>query len=119
MHKKIHKTVLVIFLFLLSACHHDDDKSSTYEKVFKSDGSVQCDTSKIELDIMAMELINAGIDVVCSQTGHDGLTRATLCGLSTGNINIYKINSVNLSDAESIGFESVSTLSEYQDQKCE
>ena len=109
---------LVIVMSFLSACNHDDP-SQPYVKVYKYDGSIQCDSAGVELDTMALELINIGIDVVCSQKGHDGLVRATVCGGDTGNINIFKINRVNLSDAESIGFESVSTLGEYQDQKCE
>lgn len=103
---------------LLSACNHDDP-SQPYIKVYKYEGSIQCDNAGVELDTMALELINIGIDVVCSQKGHDGMVRATVCGGDTGNVNIFKINRVNFPDAESIGFESVSTLGEYQDQKCE
>jgi hypothetical protein len=68
---------------------------------------------------MAQELISAGIDVICSQEGHDGLARIALCGEPTGNINVYTIHGTNLIDAETLGFQSVSTLSEYQDQPCE
>ena len=66
-----------------------------------------------------LALINKGIDVVCAQKGNDGLVRTTVCGVGTGNLNIYKINVVNLEDAQSLGFENVANLSEYQDQKCE
>lgn len=109
---------LLIGISFLSACKHDAALPS-YEKVYKYDGSVQCERSGVELNVMAAELIHAGIDVICSQKGHDGMNRAAVCGGGTGNINIYKINRVNLPAAESIRFESVRNLGEYQDQKCE
>jgi transcription elongation factor Elf1 len=109
---------LTICISLLSACNQNDT-SSTYVKVYKSDGSVQCGSAGEDLNVMGMELINAGIDVVCSQKGHDGMMRTQVCGADTGNINIYEIYSVNLPDAGAIGFDSVNNLTEYQDQKCE
>ena len=102
---------------LLSACNHDG-ALQPYEKVFKYNGSIQCESSGIELNIMALELIEIGVDIVCSQKGHDGLDRVAVCREGTGNINIYQINSSNLSDARSLGFESVNTLSDYNDQAC-
>lgn len=53
------------------------------------------------------------------RNGHDGMARAELCGGENGDINIYIINSVNLPDAESIEFRSVSHPVNYQDKKCE
>ena len=109
---------LVIGLTFLTACS-PEDASTTYVKVHKYDGSIQCKDTGIALDVMALELINKGIDVVCSQKGHDGLSRATVCEGDTGNINIYKIFRANLTDAVSAGFVPVSMLSEYRDQACE
>ena len=122
MHTKMKKcpiiTLIIFALIVLSSCLHDDS-SPSHIKVFKYDGSVQCDTSAIGLDEMAMELINVGIDVVCSQKGNDGSLRAAVCGAGTGNINIYTINTSNLPDAEALGFESVNTLVDYQDEQCQ
>lgn len=113
------KFTLVLFsLVFLSSCLNDDS-SQPYIKVFKYDGSLQCQSQGIELDTMAFELINAGIDIVCSQKGHDGMVYTTVCGADTGNINIYSINTSNLPDAENLGFNPVSSLSEYQDAICE
>jgi hypothetical protein len=115
--KILTKYLLLLFLLILNiACFHDTKKSTV--KVFKYDGSVQCGSAGIDLDVMVFELINGGVDVLCSQKGHDGLVRATVCGNDTGNINIYKIHKSNLTDAENISFLSVNTLSEYQDTKC-
>ncbi len=110
-------TLLSCLLFI-SACKHSDP-SSPYVKVYKYDGSIQCESTGVELNVMALELIVAGIDVVCSQQGHDGLARITVCGADTGNINIYTIHRVNQTSAEELGFSPVNTLSEYQDQPCE
>ncbi len=110
--------VLVIYIFLLSACIQDDT-SSNYVKVYKDDTSVQCGNAGVELNVMGMELINKGIDVVCSQKGHDGMVRPALCDTDTGDINIYEIYRVNLPDAQAMGFDPISNLTEYQDQKCE
>ncbi len=109
---------LIICISLLSACNQND-ASSTFVKVYKYDGSIQCGSAGVELNVMGMELINTGIDVVCSQKGHDGMMRTTVCDADTGNINIYEIYSVNLPDAVAIGFDPVRNLTEYQDQKCE
>jgi len=111
------KRTLLVFILFLSACKHEDS-SQPYTKVYKSDSSIQCESTGIDLDVMAMELINAGIDVVCSQKGSDGLVRAAVCGAGTGGINVYTINTSNLVDTKALGFSPVSELSEYQDQPC-
>jgi len=108
---------LIIGILLMAACQHVAT-SATYTKVYKIDGSVQCGYTGIELNAMALELTNAGIDVVCSQKGHDGLMRAAVCGADTGKLNIYTIEKKHLPDAESIGFKSVNELADYQDQEC-
>ena len=107
----------VIGILFLAACQHGEP-SVTYVKVYKYDGSVQCGHTGVEQDTMVLELTKAGIDVVCSQKGHDGLMRTTVCGADTGKLNIYTIDSTNLSNAEVIGFKSVDKLADYQDQEC-
>jgi len=89
-------------------------------KVFKRSGAVQCQAdSGTPLDEMQMELVNASIDVVCAQSGSDGYVYPTVCGEEAGLINVYEIRTVNLQDAELLGFASVMTLPEYVDQICE
>lgn len=88
-------------------------------KVYKYDGSTQCENAGIGLDVMAQKLVGAGIEVNCSQKGHDGLGRPAVCGESTGNLNVYEIDASKLADAEALGFAPVTELSEYPDQKCE
>ena len=108
---------LLIGILLMAACQQAAT-SSSYIKVYKHDGSVQCGYTGVELDAMALELTNAGIDVVCSQKGHDGLMRTAVCGADTGKLNIYTIEENHLPEAVAIGFKSVAALAEYQDQEC-
>ena len=108
--------VLVAIFSVLGACGGSDSGNI---KVFKHSGYLQCEPdTRVPLDEMVLELTNAGIDVLCSQTGHDGLVYAAVCGGASGEINIYLIRTVNLEDAESLGFAAVMTLTEYSDQAC-
>ncbi len=111
--KYIFTTLLLVFML---SCSTDDTQQV---KVFKSDGSLQCGTPGVDVDVMVMELINAGIDVICSQKGSDGSPHLAACGIETGDINIYTIDTSNLPDAEALGFESVNTLPDYQDEQCQ
>ncbi len=87
-------------------------------KVFKSDNSRQCEDTAIPLTEMRKELTSAGIDVICSQKGDTGMAQATVCGGGTGDINIYLIHANNLPDAEKLGFQPVSKLTDYKDSRC-
>lgn len=94
-------------------------KSKATIKVYKYDGSVQCENEGIALDDMEHELTNAGITVYCSKKGFDGLAYPAACGNATGVINIYEIERIDLEIAEDLGFEPVNGLSFYVDQHCE
>ena len=83
--------------------------SQNTEDVYKLDISIQCKpNSGITLHDMKQELINAGIDVISSRKGSDGKMRMTVCGSSTGKINIYKINKKDVEKAGQIGFQIIS-----------
>ena len=106
---------------LVSSCGltESDQDSTNHAKVYKYDGSIQCGDEGTNLDLMSQELTGAGIEVFCAQKGHDGLVRPAVCGESTGNLNVYEIDAAKSADAESLGFNSVTELSEYRDQTCE
>lgn len=87
-------------------------------KVFKYDASTQCNDDGIPLKVMAEDLLKAGIDIKCAQKAHDGLFYPAVCGGATGAINVYEIDPKNITDAQQLGFDPVSSLSEYQDQAC-
>lgn len=94
------------------------DRPCEPTKVFKYDGSVQCEKSGIPLKKMAQELLRNGIDVSCSHKAHDGMMRPAVCGAGTGTLNVYRISPENLADAEALGFHSVNVLPNYQDRQC-
>lgn len=117
MFRNLPKNLVVALLLVLQfSC---SSGNAPLVKAFKSDNSIQCGSLGVDVDVMALELINAGIDVICAQKGHDGFMRPAVCGADTGNINIYTINTSNLSDAEVLGFESVNVLVDYQDEQCQ
>jgi hypothetical protein len=118
-HKLMAHVIKIVTLLLFATLLSCSTEQTAQTKVFKPDNSVQCGGAGIDVDVMAMELIDDGIDVLCAQTGNDGLLRIAVCGAGTGNINIYTINTANLPDAELLGFASVDTLPEYQDTRCD
>jgi hypothetical protein len=93
---------------------------SNQVQIYKADGSLQCEPfdKAQSLTDMRMELVNAGIDVVASSCGYDGLAHATVCGGATGQINIFRIPEQNLVDAEALGFANLTTLPDYQATPC-
>ncbi len=113
--KKLFYGIGITLAVLGSGC---GGTSATTVKVFKYDGSVQCGSVGTAVTVMAAELSNAGVAVICSQKGQDGLAHPTVCGTATGAINIYQVDHTNLAKAETLGFAAVSTLASYQDQTC-
>lgn len=114
---KLMSLLIVVLLFLgISSCVKEDTKF--FHKVFKYNGSVQCENKGIPLDTMVQVLNSAGIEVICSQEGNDGLARTAVCGAETGKINIYQIKDSDLSESKELGFRSVEELIEYRDTPC-
>lgn len=72
-------------------------------RVYKPDGSRQCETSKGQaVDIMEREL--AGIRVYSREKRKDGLMHIQVCGSPTGMVNLFEIDFGNLKQAEERGF---------------
>ncbi len=94
----------------LSVLPASDPTENDFIKIFKADGATQCQTTAVAVDVMASDLFNSGIDVVCSQKAHDGELHKKSCGAVTGAINVYQINKSNLEGIVSLGFQPVSTL---------
>ncbi len=94
------------------------DRPCPAPKVFKYDGSTQCNNDGIPLKKMAQELIDGGVDVICAQKASDGMMYPAVCGGASGVINVYLIHPENLPDAEALGFASVGELPQYQDTPC-
>ena len=112
-------TAVLLLIMFCAGCFHEKDENDVHLKVFKSDESLQCQpNSGITLEDMAQELIDAGVDVICSQKGSDGMARPAVCDIESGGINVYTINAVNLDDVNSLGYESVEILPDYIDEAC-
>ncbi len=79
-------------------------------EVFKYDGTLQCSQGKeIPLETMAKELTDNGIEVTNSRKGRDGLVHITVCGASTGSLNVYTISAESLTKAKELGFKGLIT----------
>ena len=77
--------------------------------VFKTDGSRQCaKNSGIKPADMAKTM--DGIQVLSSESRHDGKMRIQACGTSTGQINVYEISESDLEKAKALGFELLSPV---------
>ena len=81
-----------------------EKKSETTVKVYKADGSLQCQPdSGLSLKEMAKQLNN--ITAISHERKHDGKMRMTLCGTPTGYMNVYEINESQLEKALEYGFK--------------
>lgn len=111
--------ILVLLLAGLTGCYEGESPLEGNVKVFKYTERLQCQPdSGITLEDMQMELVDTGIDVLCAQSGDDGMVYPNVCGGSTGDINIYEIRRVNYEDALALGFMDLSVLTGYLDTLC-
>lgn len=98
---RISALIVSLGLLAIPASAKADDSA----EIFKPDGTLQCEQGmEISLNDMARDLRRSGIGVIESRKGHDGVFRMTMCGASTGNINIFSIFLRDLKEAEEIGF---------------
>ncbi len=119
MNKFLAVSLMLLVTPLASAHPQKGHGAPETVKVYKHDGSVQCDkTSGVNLDKMKEELVNAGISVSCSNKGKDGMMRPQVCGGPTGKLNVYKIPADKLVDAVDLGFKSIKSLKGYQGKRC-
>lgn len=104
------KALYYIFLLLyLTACSSATDEND--EIVYIDNGAIQCGTSGLTALQTAQTLIDIGIDVSNSQCAYlTDIAVAALCGLGDTNINVHTIPKQSLTDARTLGYESVSTL---------
>lgn len=73
-------------------------------RVFKADGSLQCGQGEaIPLDVMQTQLKT--IKVHRAYNKNDGLMRPQMCGMATGNANVYEIDRKDLAEALKAGFK--------------
>jgi hypothetical protein len=87
-------------------------------RVFKYTGSVQCVGGGIDLPAMARQLTDAGLQVLSSACGTDGLMRAAVCGTSDGRIGIFELSANDAQAASKLGFMPLSELREARIVPC-
>ncbi len=71
-------------------------------QVAKPDGGLQCENNGVALADMQTEL--GGITVYSASKENDGVIRVTLCGVNSGNLNVYEIAATDLTAAIALGF---------------
>ncbi|HEX4926213.1 MAG TPA: hypothetical protein VFV50_19120 [Bdellovibrionales bacterium] len=72
-------------------------------RVYKPDGSKQCEGGGIELADMEKQL--KGIKVLAREKANDGKMRIQMCGADTGQLNVYEIPAGDLAKAQKAGFK--------------
>jgi len=107
---------ICVVTLLLVACPEDsntpDDSITPVDTLVYVDREVrQCESDGVSLESSAQILINAGIDVLQSTCGiRTGVLYPAVCGGATADILVHEIRSVNLPDAEQLGFQEIGTL---------
>lgn len=87
-------------------------------EVYRYDGTLQCGLGEeIPLETMAADLRAAGIEVLGSRKGTDGLAHIAVCGASTGAINVYTIPREALPAAQAASFRMLVTQEMTQEIK--
>ena len=105
--------IVLSSLFFLSCLSAPASKTARNTvEIYQYDLSIQCKPdSGIALHEMKKMLIDEGIDVISSRKGSDGKMRISVCGSSTGKLNIYKIDEKDVEKAKKIGFNRISEMS--------
>ncbi|TXH71169.1 MAG: hypothetical protein E6Q83_02910 [Thiothrix sp.] len=87
-------------------------------KVYKYQGSLQCQGGGEPLAKMRRQLIKRGVKVLAGQCGVDGLIYPAVCGAPDGHINIFTIQRQSLVKAQSQGFDLLRNLPDAQVTYC-
>ena len=102
-------TYFATLLFVIVGCNTNTDIDTKI--VYIDDGAIQCEYEGMSEIETAQILIDNGMDVLKSQCGYlSGIAVAAQCGLGDTSINLHTIPIQNLPDAQSLGYDSVSTL---------
>lgn len=108
--KPIFSAALWAGILSLTACAHSDglnkpatEPSEKRVRIYKSDGSRQCEGGGISPEAMKKELQGIRVYAAEKQTLH-GMMFPAVCGGQTGSINVYTIAEQDLSEAGKRGF---------------
>lgn len=108
--KPIFSAALCAGILSLTACAHSDglnkpatEPSEKRVRIYKSDGSRQCEGGGISPEAMKSQLQGIRVYAAEKQTLH-GMIFPSVCGGQTGSINVYTIAEQDLPKAEKRGF---------------
>jgi hypothetical protein len=102
--------VIPLFAILCSCGGGDGGGGSETASVYASLDSIQCGTVNSPLSSLSSKLTAAGVTVVTSSCGIDGLARAAVCGLQDGSIGIFSIPASQKTTAMALGFAPLGNL---------
>ncbi len=87
------------------------DVDPSIAMVYTNRGAVQCEHSGLSPQDSATVLAAAGLDVLSTSCGFQtGIAYPAVCGAGTPDILVHEIRSVNLPDAEALGYHPVEAL---------
>ncbi len=102
------KKILMAFLAIFLICCSSIDTPTI--EIYKKDCSIQCFGFSITIDVMIKELIDNDIKVISSYKDIDGQYHPTACGMPTGNINVFEINTFDYKLALELGYQLIDDL---------
>lgn len=103
----------ISMIAVLSSCNEDGNDSAD-TVVFEARGSVQCGPPGMTPEQSALKLTSAGLEVVRSACGViTGVVHPAVCGGQDGKILLHQIRTLNLKDAEVLGFSSAAKLQDH------
>jgi hypothetical protein len=102
--------VIPLFALLYSCGGGDGGGGAETASVYASLDSIQCGAVNRPLSSLSSTLTGAGVTVVTSSCGIDGLARATVCGLQDGSIGIFDIPASQRTTAMALGFAPLGNL---------
>ena len=101
----------LVTLSLLNGCGGGNgDSPSANIRLYKYAGSVQCNGGGLSLPQMTLQLNNAGVQVLSSFCGTDGMAYPAVCGGGDGRIGIFEVPSSQEQAASAVGFTLLSNL---------
>ena len=102
---------------LCAGCGGGDDGGDTVE-VFKSLGSMQCTGGGSTPEALRGQLSGAGVAVVATSCGSDGLAYPAMCGAPDGAIAIFEVPASQLQAAQSLSFAPLSSAPAARKSAC-
>lgn len=107
-----HVLLAIAMAGALGQCNQEGGKTGD-TVVYESRASVQCGWSGMSPEQSAQKLTNAGLQVVQSACGViTGVSFPAVCGGPDGKVLLHQIPATNLRDAEVLGFNSATLLTD-------